>query len=73
MRWLDSITNSMDMKLSQLQEIAEDRGAWQSTVHRVIDLVTEQPQQITHKIITIIYKLIIVTLICLKYRMSGVT
>jgi len=36
MRWLDSITNSMDMKLSQLQEITEDRGAWQSTVHRVI-------------------------------------
>ena len=28
MRWLESITDSMDMNLSQLQEIVEDRGAW---------------------------------------------
>ena len=34
-RRLDSITNSMDMNLSKLQEIVEDRGVWQATVHRV--------------------------------------
>ena len=33
--WLDSITNSVDMNLSKLEEIVEDRGAWHATVHGV--------------------------------------
>ena len=49
MRWLDSIANSVDMNVSKLQEIVEDRGAWRTVVHDVRcraghDLASEKKQ-----------------------------
>ena len=35
MRWLDGIIDSVDMNLSKLRKIVEDRGSWHATVHGV--------------------------------------
>ena len=39
-RWLDNITDSMDMNLSKLQEIVKDREAWHAAVHGITKIWT---------------------------------
>ena len=37
MRWLDAITHSMDVSLSELREMVKDREAWRAAVHRITE------------------------------------
>ena len=53
-RWLDSITDAMDMNLSKLQEIVKNKGAWRAAVHRVANSRTWLGEWTTTKCILLI-------------------
>ena len=43
MRWLDGITDSMDMSLSELQKLVMDREAWRAAIHGIREQGTRDP------------------------------
>ena len=55
MRWLDSITDSMNMNMNKLQDIVEDRRAWDAIVHGVTKSWTRLSDQTTAKIVMVFF------------------
>ena len=52
MRWLDGITDLMDMRLSELREFVMDREAWHAVIHGVENSLTQMSNELKHLKIT---------------------
>ena len=50
MRWLEGVTNSLDMRLSKLQEIVKDGETWRAAVHGVSKSQTRLSKHFPHKV-----------------------